>query len=251
MRKYHPCKHPVTHQHLNLKLSYSHHGPRTAPQRFGRGLVRRPGVPRHPIFPAASPVLLGFPHPGLLALILRQRQYRRALDPLRLQGKVPYSASEGSYSFPTLTPASLEIPEPTQEEQPPRAALSSPPVYRLLLGPKHVQLLQLQIPPHLFILWGSPHQSHMPTQPDKATAVVSPIGVATRKYSGKKRLIIDLSSPHGSTVPSINSLIPSLDFSMQYATIDHAISLIRLAGQGAWLSKADIPSPVLPIHLDY
>ncbi|XP_044217636.1 uncharacterized protein LOC122989025 [Thunnus albacares] len=82
---------------------------------------------------------------------------------------------------------------------------------------------------------------------------VSPIGVATRKYSGKKRLIIDLSSPHGSTVPSINSLIPSLDFSMQYATIDHAISLIRLAGQGAWLSKADITSAfkVLPIHPDY
>ncbi|XP_067435007.1 uncharacterized protein [Thunnus thynnus] len=82
---------------------------------------------------------------------------------------------------------------------------------------------------------------------------VSPIGVATRKYSGKKTLIIDLSSPHGSTVPSINSLIPSLDFSMQYATIDHAISLIRLAGQGAWLSKADITSAfkVLPIHPDY
>ena len=82
---------------------------------------------------------------------------------------------------------------------------------------------------------------------------VSPIGVATRKYSGKKRLIIDLSSPHGSTVPSINSLIPSPDFSMQYATIDHAISLIRLAGQGAWLSKVDITSAfkILPIHPDY
>ncbi|XP_042251963.1 uncharacterized protein LOC121886109 [Thunnus maccoyii] len=81
---------------------------------------------------------------------------------------------------------------------------------------------------------------------------VSPIGVATKKYSGKKRLIIDLSSPHGSTVPSINSLIPSLD-NLQYATIGHAISLIRLAGQGAWLSKADITSAfkVLPIHPDY
>ncbi|XP_071781595.2 uncharacterized protein LOC139931867 [Centroberyx gerrardi] len=82
---------------------------------------------------------------------------------------------------------------------------------------------------------------------------ISPIGIATRKYSGKKRLIIDLSSPHGSHIPSINSVIPSPDFSMQYATIDHAITLIRLAGRGAWLSKADITSAfkVLPIHPDF
>ncbi|XP_049902504.1 uncharacterized protein LOC126391655 [Epinephelus moara] len=83
--------------------------------------------------------------------------------------------------------------------------------------------------------------------------VDNPIGVATRKYSGKKRLIIDLSSLHGSDIPSINSLIPSPDFSMQYATIDHAMALIRLAGHGAWLSKADITSAfkVLPIHPDF
>ena len=82
---------------------------------------------------------------------------------------------------------------------------------------------------------------------------ISPIGIATRKYSGKKRLIMDLSSPHGSHIPSINSVIPSPDFSMQYATIDHAITLIRLAGRGAWLSKADIISAfkVLPIHPDF
>lgn len=45
---------------------------------------------------------------------------------------------------------------------------------------------------------------------------VSPIGVATRTFSGKKRLIIDLSSPHNSTVPSINSLIPLDKFSLRY-----------------------------------
>lgn len=40
---------------------------------------------------------------------------------------------------------------------------------------------------------------------------------------------------------------------MQYVTIDHAMTLIRLAGQGAWLSKADITSAfkVLPIHPDF
>ncbi len=45
---------------------------------------------------------------------------------------------------------------------------------------------------------------------------VSPIGVATRKFSGKKRLIIDLSSPHNSPFPSINSLIPLEEFSLHY-----------------------------------
>ena len=82
---------------------------------------------------------------------------------------------------------------------------------------------------------------------------ISPIGVATRKYSGKKRLIIDLSSPHQSSIPSINGLIPSNDFSLRYTTIDHAISLIRLAGHGAWLAKADITSAfkVMPIHPDF
>ncbi|CAM4460001.1 unnamed protein product [Leuciscus chuanchicus] len=81
----------------------------------------------------------------------------------------------------------------------------------------------------------------------------SPIGIATRKYSGKKRLIIDLSSPHGSHIPSINSIIPAPDFSMKYASIDQAITLIRKAGHGARLSKADITSAfkVLPIHPEF
>ncbi|XP_061574443.1 uncharacterized protein LOC133441046 [Cololabis saira] len=82
---------------------------------------------------------------------------------------------------------------------------------------------------------------------------ISPLGIATRKYSGKKRIIVDLSAPHGSFIPSINSLIPSEDFSLHYATINHAIALIKLAGKGSWLSKADITSAfkVLPIHPDF
>ncbi|KAL0194682.1 hypothetical protein M9458_008254, partial [Cirrhinus mrigala] len=82
---------------------------------------------------------------------------------------------------------------------------------------------------------------------------ISPVGIATRKFSGKKRLIIDLSSPHGSHIPSINSIIPAPDFSMKYASIDQAISLIRKAGLGAWLSKADITSAfkVMPIHPEF
>ncbi len=82
---------------------------------------------------------------------------------------------------------------------------------------------------------------------------VSPIGVATRKCSGKKRLIIDLSSPHNSPFPSINSLIPLEEFSLHYHDIDQAITLIKDAGRGAWLAKADITSAfkVMPIHPDF
>ncbi|XP_072306544.1 uncharacterized protein [Eucyclogobius newberryi] len=91
------------------------------------------------------------------------------------------------------------------------------------------------------------------TNPPFSPFRISPIGIATRKYSGKKRLIIDLSAPHGCHIPSINSLIPSDEFALKYATIDHAISLIKLAGHAAWLSKADIKNAfkVLPIHPDF
>ncbi|XP_073707221.1 uncharacterized protein [Garra rufa] len=82
---------------------------------------------------------------------------------------------------------------------------------------------------------------------------VSPIGIATRKFSGKKRLIIDLSSPHNSPFPSINSLIPLEEFSLHYHDVDQAITLIKKAGRGAWLAKVDITSAfkVMPIHPDF
>ncbi|MGL4905857.1 MAG: reverse transcriptase domain-containing protein [Plesiomonas sp.] len=79
---------------------------------------------------------------------------------------------------------------------------------------------------------------------------ISPIGVATRKFSGKKRLIIDLSAPHNSPFPSINSLIPLEEFSLKYHDIDQAIEMIKIVGRGAWLAKVDITSAfkVMPIH---
>ncbi|XP_046888607.1 uncharacterized protein LOC124475816 [Hypomesus transpacificus] len=79
---------------------------------------------------------------------------------------------------------------------------------------------------------------------------VSPIGVATRKYSGEKRLIVDLSAPHNTQVPCINSLIPPEPFSLYYTDIEHSIRLIKQAGVGAWLGKADITDAfkVMPLH---
>ncbi|KAI2645483.1 Pro-Pol polyprotein [Labeo rohita] len=82
---------------------------------------------------------------------------------------------------------------------------------------------------------------------------VSPLGVATRKFSGKKHLILDLSSPHNSPFPSINSLIPLEEFSLRYHDIDQAIILIKDADRGAWLAKLNITSSfrVMPIHPDF
>ena len=79
---------------------------------------------------------------------------------------------------------------------------------------------------------------------------ISPIGVVSRKYSGKKRLIFDLSAPHNGPSPSVNSIIPPEPFSLFYSSIEHAIKLIKLAGQGAWLSKAVITDAfkMVPIH---
>jgi hypothetical protein len=55
---------------------------------------------------------------------------------------------------------------------------------------------------------------------------VSPIGIAEGKYSGKKRLILDLSSPHDAVHPSINDLIDKESCSLSYVKIDDAISAI-------------------------
>ena len=61
---------------------------------------------------------------------------------------------------------------------------------------------------------------------------ISPIGVASRKFSGKKRLIFDLSAPHNRPLPSVTSIITPEPFSLHYSSIENAIKLIKLAGQG-------------------
>lgn len=79
---------------------------------------------------------------------------------------------------------------------------------------------------------------------------INPLGLAEHKYSMKKRLIVDLSSPHGDKdIPSLNSLINKEDYSLQYVKVDDAIRLIAKLGQGAWLMKTDISDAfkLLPI----
>ena len=70
---------------------------------------------------------------------------------------------------------------------------------------------------------------------------VSPIGIAEGKYSDKKRLILDLSSPYNNDKHmSINDLIDKSDCSMSYVKIDDAIDIILRLGRNSWLCKFDI-----------
>ncbi|VDH89876.1 Hypothetical predicted protein [Mytilus galloprovincialis] len=70
---------------------------------------------------------------------------------------------------------------------------------------------------------------------------VSPLGVAEGKYSGKKRLILDLSSPHDNdNFLSINEMIDKEECSMSYVKIDDAIRIILKLGRNSTLCKYDI-----------
>lgn len=79
---------------------------------------------------------------------------------------------------------------------------------------------------------------------------VSPIGVAEGKYSGKKRLILDLSSPHDDgDIVSINDYMDKEECSLQYVRIDDAINIIKSLGNGALMTKVDIKDAfrILPV----
>ena len=89
-----------------------------------------------------------------------------------------------------------------------------------------------------------------------STYRVSPLGVAQSKYSGKKRLILDLSSPHDKDTNSINSLIDKEKYSLDYVKVDDAIDIIRRLGKGTLLTKVDVKDafrilPILPSQWRY
>lgn len=70
---------------------------------------------------------------------------------------------------------------------------------------------------------------------------VSPIGIATHKYSFKKRLILDLSSPHNNEDHlCINELIDKDLCSLSYIKLDDAIRVIQEFGPNSICCKVDI-----------
>ena len=80
---------------------------------------------------------------------------------------------------------------------------------------------------------------------------VNPIGLAERKFSHKKRLIVDMSAPHDNAdTPSLNSLINKEEFSLSYVKIDDAIAIIKQLGANSWLCKTDMTDAFkqLPLH---
>jgi hypothetical protein len=78
---------------------------------------------------------------------------------------------------------------------------------------------------------------------------ISPLGVAVGKYSGKKRLILDLSAPHSTKDYSINELIDKEKCSLSYTSIDDATNIIKILGKGTWMSKIDVRAAFKQIPL--
>ena len=76
----------------------------------------------------------------------------------------------------------------------------------------------------------------------------SPFGVIPKRHQpGKWRLILDLSSPLGS---SVHDGIPKDPFSMHYVSVDDAIRTLVELGQGAQMAKFDVQAAYrnVPIH---
>jgi hypothetical protein len=89
--------------------------------------------------------------------------------------------------------------------------------------------------------------------PPFSTVRINPLGVAESKYSGKKRLIVDLSSPHDSEdISNLNDLINKEDFSLSYVKVDDAIRLIKTlsTGEPLYLCKTDMEDAFkqVPLH---
>ena len=70
---------------------------------------------------------------------------------------------------------------------------------------------------------------------------VRPIGIVEGKYSGKKTVIVDVTSPRESEEhSSINNLIDKEQCTLSYVWIDDAIRAIQDFGRFSILNKVDI-----------
>ena len=76
---------------------------------------------------------------------------------------------------------------------------------------------------------------------------VSPIGVVPKKAANEFRMIQHLSFPFGN---SINDHIPKEFSSVQYASVDDAIRIIKSLGRGCAMAKCDVHSAfrIIPLH---
>ena len=87
------------------------------------------------------------------------------------------------------------------------------------------------------------------SDPPFETFHVSPLGVVPKKIPGEYRLIHHLSFPKGA---SVNDGISSEDSSVQYATIQDAITIVKSVGKDCFLAKTDFKNAfrIIPVHPD-
>ena len=83
--------------------------------------------------------------------------------------------------------------------------------------------------------------------PPKSNLHISIIGLQPKKVEGEYRLIHHLSYPEGL---SVNDGIDQTYKSVQYQSIDDAISAIKWLGKGCYMAKTDIKSAfrLIPVH---
>ena len=75
----------------------------------------------------------------------------------------------------------------------------------------------------------------------------SPLGVIPKKVQGEYRMIHHLSFPYGG---SVNYFVPPEFCSVQYATVDDAVQIIKRLGRGCALATTDVRSAfrIIPVH---
>ena len=75
------------------------------------------------------------------------------------------------------------------------------------------------------------------------------MGLVPKGSSGKFHLIVDLSSPHGS---SVNNGIGPEACSLEYVSVDSVAAVVVGLGRGTLLAKVDIRSAyrLVPVHPD-
>lgn len=103
---------------------------------------------------------------------------------------------------------------------------------------------------HFKFSWGSGKRAYcgsLPFPPFE-NFQVSPIRLVPKKHSDKFQTIFHLSFPKSGTT-SINHFIDKDDFSLQYITIDKAISAIQRFGSDCFMTKTDIESAFRPFFL--
>ncbi|XP_034057253.1 uncharacterized protein LOC117536475 [Gymnodraco acuticeps] len=149
-----------------------------------------------------------------------------------------------SYSLASALPA-----PPSGRPYIPQAANISSRLRAKILDGKDINLVSLILPSpecDKAIATGGSITAYLQGGPPEGSLKGS--GVPDKPNRG--RYTVDLSAPRAGPFCSINSLIPPEYFSLHYASVDNAIKLIKFAGQGAWLSKADITDAfkIIPIH---